>query len=84
MAFPKQEYRNGLPFPPPGDLPDLGIELCLLCLLRWHTSSLPRKPSNKKYTVGPIGVSVFSSLPLKKEKAFITSCFPVLPEPGDP
>ena len=27
MGFPKQEYRSGLPFPPPGDLPDPGIKL---------------------------------------------------------
>ena len=26
MGFPKQEYWNGLPFPPPGDLPDTGIK----------------------------------------------------------
>ena len=26
MGFPRQEYRNGLPFPSPGDLPDPGIE----------------------------------------------------------
>ena len=26
MGFPMQEYWNGLPFPPPGDLPDSGIE----------------------------------------------------------
>ena len=26
MRFPGQEYSSGLPFPPPGDLPDLGIE----------------------------------------------------------
>ena len=26
MGFSKQEYWNGLPFPPPGDLPDPGIE----------------------------------------------------------
>ena len=26
MGFSKQEYWNGLPFPSPGDLPDLGIE----------------------------------------------------------
>ena len=24
--FPKQEYWSGLPFPPPGDLPDPGIQ----------------------------------------------------------
>ena len=26
MGFPRQEYWSGLLFPPPGDLPDLGIE----------------------------------------------------------
>ena len=26
MEFHMQEYRSGLPFPFPGDLPDLGIE----------------------------------------------------------
>ena len=26
MGFPKQKYWSGLPFPPPGDLPDPGIE----------------------------------------------------------
>ena len=26
MAFPRQEYWSGLPFPPPGNLPDPGIE----------------------------------------------------------
>ena len=26
MGFSRQEYRSGLPFPSPGDLPDLGIE----------------------------------------------------------
>jgi len=26
VEFPRQEYWSGLPFPPPGDLPDPGIE----------------------------------------------------------
>ena len=26
MGFPQQEYWGGLPFPPPGDLPNPGIE----------------------------------------------------------
>ena len=29
MGFPRQEYWSGLPFPPPGDLPDLGSNLGL-------------------------------------------------------
>ena len=28
MGFPRQEHWSGLPFPPPGDLPDPGIEPC--------------------------------------------------------
>jgi len=26
MGFPRQEYCSGLPFSPPGDVPDPGIE----------------------------------------------------------
>ena len=26
MGFSRQEYWNGLPFPPPGDIPDPGIK----------------------------------------------------------
>jgi len=37
MVFSRQEYWSGLPFPPPGDLPDP----CLLCLLHWQVDSLP-------------------------------------------
>ena len=32
MGFFRQEYWNGLPFPPPGDLPDPGIDLHLWSL----------------------------------------------------
>ena len=30
MGFSRQEYWSGLPLPPPGDLPDLGIETASL------------------------------------------------------
>ena len=30
MGFSRQEYQSGLPCPPPGDLPDPGIELASL------------------------------------------------------
>ena len=30
MGFSRQEYRSGLPFPSPGDLPNPGIELTSL------------------------------------------------------
>ena len=32
MGFSRQEYSSGLPCPLPGDLPDPGINLCLLNL----------------------------------------------------
>ena len=38
MRFPRQEYWSGLPFPPPGDLPDPGIERMLPAL---QADSLP-------------------------------------------
>ena len=41
MGFPRQEYWSGLPCPLPGDLPDAGIDPCLLCLLHWQADSLP-------------------------------------------
>ena len=37
LEFSRQEYRSGLPFPPPGDRPDLGIKplsLCVSCIAR--------------------------------------------------
>ena len=45
MEFSKQEYWSGLPFPPPGDLPNPGIELVsLMSLLIWQAGSLPLAP----------------------------------------
>ena len=41
MGISRQEYWSGLPFPPPEDLPDPGIKLCLLRLLHWQAGSLP-------------------------------------------
>ena len=40
VGFSRQEYWSGLPFPSPGDLPNPGIELHLLCLLHWQVDSL--------------------------------------------
>ena len=41
MDFPRKEYWSWLPFPPPGYLPDPGIEPCLWHLLYWQMDSLP-------------------------------------------
>ena len=41
MGCSRQEYWSGLPFPVPGDLPDPGSILHLLCLLHWQAHSVP-------------------------------------------
>ena len=41
MGFSRQEYWSGLPFPPPGDLPDPGIE--------------PTSPASSALAGGPSG-----------------------------
>ena len=41
VGFSRQEYWSGLPCPPPGDLPDPGIEPHLLYLMHWQADSLP-------------------------------------------
>ena len=38
MGFPRQEYWSGLQFPPPGDLPDLGIKPTSLFVCPWRFS----------------------------------------------
>ena len=47
MGFSRQEYWSGLPCPPPGDLPDIGIEVSSLrspaLAGRFFTTSTPRE-----------------------------------------
>ena len=47
MEFSRQEYWNGLPFPSPGDLPNLGIEPRSPTL---QAGSLPSEPLWKPYS----------------------------------
>ena len=42
MRFPRQEYWNGLPFPPAGDFPNPRIEPSLLC---WQVDSTTEPPA---------------------------------------
>ena len=44
MGFSRQEYWSGLPCPPPGDLPDPGIEPSSLYCPAWQVHSLPGVP----------------------------------------
>ena len=49
MAFSRQEYWSGLPFPTPGDLPDPGIKpvspQSLALAARFFTTAPPGKPT---------------------------------------
>ena len=49
IGFSRQEYWGGLPFPPPGILPDLGIEPMSLISLVLAGRSLPLEPSGKTF-----------------------------------
>ena len=48
MGFSRQEYRSRLPFPLPGDLPNLR----LLCLLHLQADSCTTEPQGKSLTHG--------------------------------
>ena len=47
VGLSRQQYWSGLPFPPPGDLPDPGIEPGSPTL---QADSLPSEPAGKQYT----------------------------------
>ena len=51
MGFPRQKYLSGLPFPPPRDLPNPGIEPMSPALVgEFFTTEPPRKPWYVNYT----------------------------------
>ena len=52
MGFSRQEYWSGLPFPPLGDLPDLGIESMSPVSFVVQEDSLPTEPSRKPLFLG--------------------------------
>ena len=45
VGFSRQEYWSGLPFLPPGDLPDPEIEPVALLSLALQADSFPSEPS---------------------------------------
>ena len=47
IGFPRQEYWSGLPFPPPGDLPNPGIKPTSPASPAWQVDSLPLTPPEK-------------------------------------
>ena len=50
MGFSRQEYWSGLPCPPPGYLPDPGIEPKSFMYPYWQEGSLPLAPPGKPLT----------------------------------
>ena len=66
MAFSRQEYWSGLPFPSPGDLPDPGIEPWSPAL---EADTLTSEPPGKRcaysrYLIFAVWISYFPSLKL--------------------
>ena len=47
MGFSRQEYCSGLPFSPPGDLPDKGVEPVFPASLALQADSLSAEPSGQ-------------------------------------
>ena len=59
MEFSRWEYWSELSFPSPRDLPDQGLNLCLLHLLHWQADSLPLAPPGN---ISPLSVVSFANI----------------------
>ena len=57
MGFSRQEYWRGLSFPPPGDLPDPGMEPVSLMSPALAFGSLPLAPPGKPKGPGCLATS---------------------------
>ena len=68
MGFSGQEYRSGLPFPTPGDLPDPGIEPKSLALQADALTSEPLGPPLCQ-SANPPDISPHSWREVNKSKA---------------
>ena len=62
MGLSQQEYWSGLPFPPPGDLPDPEVELTFPVALALQVDSLPLSHWGSP---GAKNTEVFMALPFK-------------------
>ena len=73
MDFPRQEYWSGLPCPPPGDLPDPGIQPASPALAgRFFTTEPPGKPSKILIPILKLNMSLQIMSRESKEKLFCT------------
>ena len=82
MGFPRQEYKSGLPFPSPGDLPNQGIKPTSLALAgvvftasaTWKEKELIYQSFNELFIKGTLDNSFCEAnitLILKLEKGLI-------------
>ena len=60
MGFPRQEYQSGLPFPPPRDLPDPGIEPVSLVSPALAGGGFTSEPSGSLMDADPVEIIVQS------------------------
>ena len=67
MGFSRQKYWEGLPWPPPGDLPDQGP----LHLLHWQAGSLSLSPPGK-----PTNQDIHSEINIEWEKQLVRLYIP--------
>ena len=67
MGFPRQECWTGLPFPPPGYLPNLGIEPQNTRFLHWQADCLPLSHQ------GSIKMCIFPKVDLQNQCAAATA-----------
>ena len=67
MGFSRQEYWSGLPFPPPGNLPDMGWNLGLLCLLLWQADYLLRNHLGNRDQTQALCMGSVQYLPLNHQ-----------------
>ena len=85
MGFFRQEYWSGLPFPPPGNLPDPGIEPASLASPalagRFFTTEPVGKPIKiSKKRRGEIGESLERKQREREAKGWITHKLDWIPE----
>ena len=77
-TFPSKN-TEGLPFPPPGNLPNPGIELASLAPPHWQADSLPLSQWN---TVKHKGLDIFKGLPIGSSNNSCCNCIIVSPSPS--
>ena len=76
QGFSRQEYRSGLPCPPPGDLPNPGIEPRSPTL---QADSLPSEPPGKPKDTGVGSLSLLQVIFLTQESNWgLLHCWQIL------